>query len=51
VDKKRIVIQLACDKALHKKARKVAYYKGQTVSGWIRSQVISAYNRLPEDAK
>jgi len=51
VEQKRLVIQLASDKELSKKVKKVAYYKGQNVSAWLRSQIEAAYKRLPENAK
>lgn len=47
----RPVISLASDKELSKKVKKVAYYKGQNVSAWIRGQIEAAYKRLPESAK
>ncbi len=51
MEQKRLVIQLASDKELSKKVKKVAYYKGQNVSAWIRGQIEAAYKRLPENAK
>jgi len=51
MEQKRLVIQLASDKELSKKVKKVAYYKGQNVSAYLRGHIEAAYKRLPESAK